>query len=104
MAQRSAGINPSPADQALARLLAITATDAALGGASGFMAAVESTGDDLRPSRVPLAAVAGQTRHIPPEWIAANGLDVMPALVDYVRPLADLPLTPIVDLSQASDG
>jgi ATP-dependent phosphofructokinase / diphosphate-dependent phosphofructokinase len=103
MAQRSAGINPSPADQALARLLAITAADAALGGASGFMAAVEASSDDIWPTLVPLAAVAGQTRHVPPEWIAATGLDVMPALIDYVRPLADLPLTPIVDLSQASD-
>lgn len=67
------------------------------------MAAVKASSDDIWPTLVPLAAVAGQTRHVPPEWIAATGLDVMPALIDYVRPLADLPLTPIVDLSQASD-
>jgi 6-phosphofructokinase 1 len=36
---------------------------------------------------VPLAAVAGKTRHMPDEFINAAGNHVTPAFIDYLRPL-----------------
>ena len=44
--------------------------------------------------RLPLAAVAGKTRTMEDELIAASGTDVTPAFMQYLRPLlgTDLPL------------
>jgi 6-phosphofructokinase 1 len=36
---------------------------------------------------VPLDSVAGRTRHMPREFIAAAGNDVTPAFLDYARPI-----------------
>ena len=42
--------------------------------------------------RVELRSVAKETRHMPDEFIAANGCDVTKAFLDYARPIVgDLP-------------
>ncbi len=42
--------------------------------------------------RVVLRSVAKETRHMPDEYIAANGCDVTKAFLDYAKPIVgDLP-------------
>ncbi len=42
----------------------------------------------VRFERMPLAAVAKETRHMPDEFISLSGSDVTPAFLAYARPLA----------------
>ncbi len=54
-------------------------------GESGVMMALRPSGGT---GTIPLQAVAGIERLLPPEWIAPDGNDMAPAFLDYVAPLA----------------
>ncbi len=66
------------------------AVRAAIDGQSGVMVAIERASTAPYRSHlitVPLESVAGVERQFPLEWIAADGNDVSPEFVEWVRPL-----------------
>jgi len=87
--------DPSPVDQREARAAGKKAAEIALSGDRDGSIAIQRVKSEPYESRmnvVPLAAVAGKTRHMPPEYIKGTN-DVAPSFLDYVRPLVgDLPV------------
>ena len=86
----------SPVDQREARAAGhLAATIARAGDASGSIAIQRASSTPYEPRlvRIPLEAVAAKTRHMPDEFINAEGNNVTPAFVQWLRPLlGDLPV------------
>lgn len=88
--QRSTSIFASQVDLDEAYEVGRHAVDVALQHGSGHMATIlRHPGTEYRPyfDKVPLGAVAGTTRQLPPSWIAPNGIDVTDDFVRYAKPL-----------------
>lgn len=82
--------HPSPVDQREARAAGhLAATIARAGDLDGSIAIQRASSNPYEPRlvRVPLEAVAAKTRHMPAEFINAEGNHVTPAFVDWLRPL-----------------
>ncbi|MBC7316025.1 MAG: 6-phosphofructokinase, partial [Chloroflexi bacterium] len=79
------------------------AVRAALRGETGKMVAfVRQPGPvyTVDMTLVPLEEVANRERHLPDEYINAEGNGVTPAFLDYARPLIGGPLPPYARLSK----
>ncbi|MGP1347470.1 MAG: 6-phosphofructokinase [Phycisphaerales bacterium] len=80
----------SPIDQAEARQAGRYAAHVAMAGdLDGSIAIRRLTTDEYRADfvRVSLSAVAGKTRHLPPEFLAEGTGHIAPAFVEWLRPL-----------------
>ncbi len=92
---RSCGPFASSLDRMEARECGRAAARTAIEGRSGCMVAIRRESDEPYRSSTfltPLDTVAGRERTLPPEWIASEGNDVLPAFQNYARPLiGDVP-------------
>ena len=92
---RSCGPFASPLDRAEAYECGRAAAQAAVEGRSGCMVALRRESNQPYRSSTfltPLETVARGERTLPPDWIAPEGNDVLPAFQDYARPLiGDVP-------------
>jgi 6-phosphofructokinase 1 len=80
----------SPVDAAEAAAVgAFAVKDATSGDVDGSIAIRRLPGKKygVRFERVPLSAVARETRSMPPSFISKSGTDVTKAFIDYLRPL-----------------
>ncbi|MBX5494986.1 MAG: diphosphate--fructose-6-phosphate 1-phosphotransferase [Bryobacteraceae bacterium] len=87
---RSCALLVSEVDRAEAFVCGRSAVRAAVQGNSGYMVAIRRDSDHPYRSStflVPLEQVARRERLFPQEWITADGCDVKPAYLDYIRPL-----------------
>lgn len=85
----------SPTDHAEAQAAGAFGVEWALAGHSGFMVAIRrlaQTGYEIAYEAVPLDAVANQTRVLPSEYLAEDGLGIRESYRDYVAPLIGGPL------------
>ncbi len=86
----------SDVDQREAREVGEKAVQFAMWGDTNGSVAIKRTGSyATNYELLPLQAVAGKTRTMEAELIAASGTDVTPAFLDYLRPLlgSDMPQT-----------
>lgn len=101
--QRSFAELQSPVDRDEAYQAGGEAVRAALRGETGKMVAfVRQPGPvyTVDMTLVPLEQVANRERHLPDEYINAEGNGVTPAFLDYARPLIGGPLPPYARLSK----
>ena len=86
----------SPVDRREARAVGhLAATIARAGDVDGSIAIQRASTSPYEPRlvRVPLEAVAAKTRHMPDEFINAEGNNVTPAFIQWLRPLlGDMPV------------
>ncbi len=86
----------SPVDAAEARAVGNFAAKEAMSGFSDGSIAIQRLSNHpykIEKRLVRLGEVAAKTRHMPPEFIAANGHDVTDRFVEYCRPLVgELPV------------
>ena len=85
----------SEVDRSEAYQVGYQAVEAAIQGQSGVMTTIIRDSDEPYRSHtglVELSKVARGTKHVPPEFINAEGNDVTQAFLDYVRPLLGSPL------------
>ena len=72
-----------------------TSTRAALDGETVKMCALQRVADDpyeVHTKLIDVKSVANQVRHVPAEWISADGMGVTEEFLRYVRPLVgDMP-------------
>ena len=88
--QRSTSMFASTVDIEEARAVGRKAVEVAIEEGTGWMATIlRAPGDGYAVyyDKVPLRAVADTVRHLPPEWLTADGLDVTEEFVRYARPL-----------------
>ena len=88
--QRSFAGVASPVDEAEAAAVGAAAVKAATSAdIDGSIAIRRKPGKKyaIRLERVPLSAVAKNTRSLPDRFIAKSGTDVTPAFIEYLRPL-----------------
>lgn len=85
--QRSSSALVSAADRHLAEMVGTQAIHTAQQGASEVMIGLTRKADGWQTLPVPLAAVIGQERKLPPEFIDRAGWGVTPAFVKYAQPL-----------------
>ena len=82
----------SPVDVAIARAVGHAAVGLAWTGGSGAVTVTVGAGDEsITTGVVPLDRVAGQTRLVPPTFLAPDRPDVTSAFLDYARPLVGAP-------------
>jgi 6-phosphofructokinase len=102
--QRSFAGVVSEIDQAEAREAAEKAVQFAMNEDRDGSVAIKRIGDyAVDYQLVPLSAVAGKTRTMPDEFIAASGSNVTPAFLDYLRPLVGKDLLDPAHLRGASN-
>ena len=93
--QRCASQVVSRIDLDEAYMIGGTSTRAALDGETVKMCALQRVADDpyeVRTKLIDVTSVANQVRHVPVEWIGADGMSVTEDFLRYVRPLVgDLP-------------
>jgi len=93
--QRCAAHVMSETDAEEAYAVGMAGVRAAVEGEHGKMVTLVRESDNpyrCTTGLAPLEAVSGRTREVPREWIAADGLSVTQAFIDYVAPLAgDIP-------------
>ena len=93
--QRCASQVVSRIDLDEAYMIGGTSTRAALDGETVKMCALQRVADDpyeVRTKLIDVTSVANQVRHVPAEWIGADGMSVTEDFLRYVRPLVgDLP-------------
>lgn len=100
--QRSSSALASTADQQEAYAVGREAVRAMLAGQSGFMVTLKRVSQvpyQCSTGLVELEKVAGAEKHLPEDFVAANGHDVTPAFLDYARPLIGDPLPEVADLA-----
>ena len=87
--QRSFAGYASPVDQKEARTCGRKAVQYAMAASSGSACMRRKPGETYGVSyfRAKLTDVARITKHVPDEFIAANGHDVTPAFIEYLKPL-----------------
>lgn len=88
--QRCAAHIASETDLAEAEELGSVAVEAAQNGWSGLVSAIVSCGgEEYAPiyDTVPVCDVANQVKYVPRKWINEAGNDVLPAALEYIRPL-----------------
>lgn len=88
--QRCAGHTASLTDITEAFTLGEEGVAAALLGHSGKMVTMTraaGTGYEVNYGLAPIERIANAERKVPREWIHPSGHDIMPELLDYVRPL-----------------
>ena len=86
--QRSFAGCVSDVDQREAREVGEKAVQFAMWGEQDGSVAIQRTGDySVDYKLMPLAAIAGKTRTMPPEFLTASGTDVTDAFRSYLRPL-----------------
>jgi 6-phosphofructokinase 1 len=88
--QRSTSIYASTVDIEEAYQVGRKAVEVGVEQGSGWMATILRESDEpyrVRYDRVPLQAVAGSARQLPPQWVSADGLDVADGFIRYARPL-----------------
>ena len=88
--QRHAFAHASPVDADEAYEVGRQAVRIAVAGRTGFMATIRRVADapyTVAYGAAPLAEMANSERRFPAGWIAASGVDVTDAFLDYARPL-----------------
>ena len=88
--QRCAAHIASETDLAEAESLGFVAVDAAKQGKTGMVSAIVSrNAGEYIPNYgiVPVCDVANQIKYVPREWINEAGNNVLPAALEYIRPL-----------------
>jgi 6-phosphofructokinase len=88
--QRHAFAHASPVDADEAYEVGRQAVRIAVTDGTGFMATIQRVADApyaVAYGAAPLAEMANSERRFPAEWIAASGVDVTDAFLDYARPL-----------------
>lgn len=88
--QRCAAHIASETDLTEAESLGVVAVKAAAAGKTGMVSAIISRYDaEYIPNYgiVPVCDVANKVKYVPREWINEAGNDVMPAALEYIRPL-----------------
>jgi 6-phosphofructokinase 1 len=94
---RMSMICASETDLREAHAVGVAAVDLLLDGRSEVMVTLERLSDDpftVCTGSVPVAAVANRERHVPDEFIGADGRSVTAAFRRYALPLIDGPLPP----------
>ncbi len=86
--QRSSRALAAPEDRRLAELAGRAAVQAAAEGATGAMVSLRAAPGGWTTGLTPLDQATGVERGLPAAYIAAGGLDVTPAFVDYARAVA----------------
>ena len=93
--QRCASQVVSRVDLDEAYMIGGTSTRAALDGETVKMCALQRVADDpyeVHTKLIDVKSVANQVRHVPAEWISADGMGVTEEFLRYVRPLVgDMP-------------
>jgi 6-phosphofructokinase 1 len=88
--QRCASHISSSTDVEEAFCLGIKGVVAALNGATGEMVLLKRISNQpysVEYGTIPIQQVANVEKQVPDEWIAPAGNDIMPQLLDYLRPL-----------------
>lgn len=88
--QRCAAHIASETDLAEAESLGVVAVKAASSGHTGMVSAITGrNGGEYIPNYgiVPVCDVANQIKYVPREWINDSGNNVLPAALNYIRPL-----------------
>lgn len=97
--QRCAGHLTSGVDITEAYQVGASAVKAAFAGETGKMVILKRVSDDpyiCTTDLYDIHMIANVEKTVPLEWITPDGTDVMPQLVNYIRPLIQEELTPIM--------
>jgi 6-phosphofructokinase 1 len=96
-AQRSTRLLASPVDRRLAALVGAAAVEAWAQGQSDVLPALQLEHGEWRTTCVPLAAVFGRERKLPPSYFDAANYDVTDECRQYIAPLlGDGPPAPLL--------
>lgn len=97
--QRCAAHVASETDLSEAEQLGAVSVRAAAEGWSGLVSAIVDRADPYVPlyDTVPVCDVANQIKYVPREWINEAGNDVLPAALEYIRPLINGEASVITD-------